>query len=147
MILVFGRPGAWREGRAKCELKEGYTRAVWIVRWISPHPPTARLDREIVRMPDNHSRAGAFSSFTPLPLLSSPLTSATQTTRLCCKQHTCWLPSPSGPAPSLAQLSQQKCRSVYNLGTQSQSYSNCSIYFTRARRGRKKRSDCSVACC
>lgn len=105
-----------------------------IVRCTGPlPPPRARLDRNIVRMPDSHSRAGAFSSFTPAPLLSSLLTSATQTTRLCCKQHTCWLHSPSGPAPSLAQLAKQKCRSVYNLGTQSRSYSNCGISFTFAR--------------
>lgn len=111
----------------------------WLVRWIILLPPQPRLDRKIVRMPDSHSRAVSILLFHSTPLSSSLLTSATQTTRLCCKQHTCWLHSPSGPAPSLAQRSEQKCMQVcLQPGhTQSRSYSNCSIYFALAR-GRKE---------
>lgn len=39
---------------------------MWLVRWILLLPPWARLGRKITRMPDNHSRATAFSSCTPL---------------------------------------------------------------------------------
>lgn len=37
---------------------------MWIVRWVGLLPPR---QKHIARMPDSHSRKGAFSSFTPLP--------------------------------------------------------------------------------
>lgn len=117
---------------------------MWLVRWILLLPPRARLGRKITRMPDNHSRATAFSSCTPLfsfpPWWRQP---PRPHDWLCCKQHTCWLHSPSGPAPCLAQLSEQKCRSVYNLGTQSRSYSSCGLHFTLARWGKEEWWLCS----
>ena len=94
---------------------------------FSPRCQVRQRESQDARQPQQSRSILLFHS---APLLPALLTSATQTTRLCCKQHTCWLHSPSGPAPSLAQLSEQRRRSVYNLGTQSRSYNNCSIYFT-----------------
>lgn len=117
-----------KEERAKFKLNRNTLQ--WLVRWFSLLPPRATLDKKI-----RCQTVTAEPEHSPLSLHSPPfslLTSATQTTRLCCKQHTCWLHSPSGPAPSLAQLFMIQCRTVYNLGTQSWSCCNCSVYFTLA---------------
>lgn len=74
-------------------------------------------------MPDSHSIAEAFSSFTPLPSLqpadvSHPdHTTLLQTAHLLASQSI-WPSSISGSAL------QAECRSVYNLGTQSRTNSN-----------------------
>lgn len=72
---------------------------------IQPFPSLGpSYTKKIVRMPDSHSRAGAFSSFTPLPSFSACWRQPPRPHDSAAKQHTCWLRSPSGPAPSPARL-------------------------------------------
>lgn len=101
MNLDYGRPKAWSEGRAKFWLKNR-AQAIELVRWINllPH----RLLRNILRMPDSHSRAGASSYFPPLPSfqpadVSHPdRTILLQTAHLLASQSI-WPSSISGSAP------------------------------------------------
>lgn len=129
MILVFGRPEAWKERKATFELNE-HASAVRLVRWISLLPPRARLDRNIVRMPDSHSRARVFSSFNPL-LSFQPAdvsqpdhTTMLQTAHLLASQSI-W---PSSISGSARQAEMQVClRPGHTV-------SNSSIYFTCGRK-------------
>ena len=77
------------------------------------------------------------------PLLPGCWRQPPETTRLCCKQHTCWLCSPSGPAPisgSAYRAGRQVCLQPGRTVTILQW---CRICFMLAR-GNKKRSYRSV---
>lgn len=89
-----------KEERAKLTLNSNPLH--WLVGWFSLFPLRDTLNKKI-----RCQTVTAEPKHSPLSLRTPPfslLTSATQTTRFCCKRHTCWLHSPSGPAPSLASI-------------------------------------------
>lgn len=121
-----------------------HTPAVWLVRWISLLPPRARLDRQIVRMPDSHSRAGSILLFHSTPLLPArwrqpprPHDSAANST-------------PAGFTVHLAQLhlwlsSPSRNAGLFTTWAHSHDPTVIAVSISRSHMG-EKRSDCSIAC-
>lgn len=137
VISCFSRPEAWKAKKSRVWTKWGLHSSSVVSQVVLSAPSHGQVRQKV----------GCQTVTEPEHILlfhcpsSSLLTSATETTRVCCKQHTCCPHSPSGPAPSLARLPKQNCRSVYNLGTQSPSY-NMAVSVSGG-----KWSDCSKACC
>lgn len=124
-IVVFARPKG---------LKEGRKGRVWTKWGTCSSGVDSQVGRPAPSQTETYSQdarqsqqKGSILLFHSTPLLPACWRQPPKTTRLCCKQHTCWLHSPSGPAPSLARPKAEQA-GLFTTWTQSRSCSNCSIY-------------------